>query len=203
LIKKFKKIEKTDANFLKIFQNLEFRFSIFFIIFGMEDSTPKNHIEGVQQYDPVKATESQLRNLHQDARVGEETTKTAIADHYNARREIGKRKRTESPIFHLKNFNNWVESVLLNKHCKNGDSVLDLAGTCESGFGIEISSGGKAGDLLKFVKLKISHLVLVGKGNGRLGIERYFRCCLSVCPRRQSKIQGTNQCSISCYFCCS
>jgi len=46
----------------------------------------------------------------------------------------------------MKNFNNWVKSVLIKEHCKQGYNVLDLC-------------SGKGGDLLKFNKASINHYV--------------------------------------------
>ncbi len=63
--------------------------------------------------------------------------------------EKGVEYRNESPIFHLKAFNNWLKSVLIQRYCREGNVVLDLA-------------GGKGGDLLKFVKVKVKHVVLAG-----------------------------------------
>jgi hypothetical protein len=39
-------------------------------------------------------------------------------DHYNSRMELGKRKRAESRVVHLKNFNNWIKSVLISTYCR-------------------------------------------------------------------------------------
>ncbi|KAK9727997.1 mRNA cap guanine-N7 methyltransferase [Basidiobolus ranarum] len=69
-----------------------------------------------------------------------------VAEHYNARPEVGVQKRKESSIFRMKSFNNWVKSVLIGQYAKRGDRVLDMG--C-----------GKGGDLLKWSKAKISDLV--------------------------------------------
>ncbi|GAA5891535.1 hypothetical protein JCM5296_004246 [Sporobolomyces johnsonii] len=74
---------------------------------------------------------------NQDTRV--------VADHYNARPNIDRETRRESPIIGLKSFNNWIKSVLIAKHGRReGDTgpkvkVLDLG--C-----------GKGGDLQKWMK---------------------------------------------------
>ena len=76
---------------------------------------------------------------------------SAITSHYNSRDDVGKEKRKESPILNLKNFNNWIKSVLIKTHVQGeGCSVLDLG-------------GGKGGDLLKWNQAKIGHLVLIGR----------------------------------------
>ncbi|KAI9281171.1 guanine-N(7)-methyltransferase domain-containing protein [Sporodiniella umbellata] len=70
-----------------------------------------------------------------------------VAQHYNSRPELGKYKRKESAIFRLRSFNNWVKSVLIQQHVhRRRQTVLDMG--C-----------GKGGDLLKWSKARIQHLV--------------------------------------------
>ncbi|KAJ3891371.1 mRNA capping enzyme-domain-containing protein [Lentinula edodes] len=81
-----------------------------------------------------------------------------VVEHYNSRPEVGVIQRLDSPIIGLKNFNNWVKSVLISKFAhpalaassvrtqKNKGKVLDLG--C-----------GKGGDITKWSKAKISDYV--------------------------------------------
>jgi len=75
-----------------------------------------------------------------------------VASHYNKVEEKGKAARTESRIFYMRNFNNWIKSNLIGEFLekvrakKEPISVLDLG--C-----------GKGGDLLKWKKGEISKLV--------------------------------------------
>ncbi|KAK7898251.1 hypothetical protein WMY93_019104 [Mugilogobius chulae] len=76
-----------------------------------------------------------------------------VADHYNRLQEVGLQVRSQSRIFYMRNFNNWVKSVLigeileqLRKSRPGPVRVLDLG--C-----------GKGGDLLKWRRGNISHLV--------------------------------------------
>lgn len=79
-----------------------------------------------------------------------------VAEHYNSLEEKGLDERNKSRIFHLRNFNNWIKSMLIGETLKNlkGDhhrmplNVLDIG--C-----------GKGGDLLKWKKGEISYLVCV------------------------------------------
>ncbi|CAG11655.1 unnamed protein product, partial [Tetraodon nigroviridis] len=76
-----------------------------------------------------------------------------VARHYNDRQDVGLAARSRSRIFFMRNFNNWLKSVLIGEILEQvraaGSrqvSVLDLG--C-----------GKGGDLLKWKRGGISHLV--------------------------------------------
>ncbi|KAL7984420.1 hypothetical protein Chor_002990, partial [Crotalus horridus] len=76
----------------------------------------------------------------------------AVAAHYNKLEEVGLEQRSKSRIFYLRNFNNWIKSVLIGEFLdkvrqrKQNITVLDLG--C-----------GKGGDLLKWKKGRICKLV--------------------------------------------
>lgn len=70
-----------------------------------------------------------------------------VARHYNNRQETGLLARNSSPILPLKNFNNWVKSVLIGSFGKRGGRAMDMG-------------GGKGGDLQKWDKLGVRELVL-------------------------------------------
>ncbi|KAI9316387.1 guanine-N(7)-methyltransferase domain-containing protein, partial [Dichotomocladium elegans] len=69
-----------------------------------------------------------------------------VAKHYNDRPDVGREKRKESRIIRLRSFNNWVKSTLIRNHVRQRQTVLDMG--C-----------GKGGDLIKFAKARIKHLV--------------------------------------------
>ncbi|XP_037338781.2 mRNA cap guanine-N7 methyltransferase [Pungitius pungitius] len=77
-----------------------------------------------------------------------------VASHYNSLQEVGLAARSRSKIFFMRNFNNWLKSVLIGEILEQVRgagppqqvSVLDLG--C-----------GKGGDLLKWRRGGINHLV--------------------------------------------
>ncbi|MBN3308446.1 MCES methyltransferase, partial [Amia calva] len=75
-----------------------------------------------------------------------------VAVHYNTLQEVGLAARSQSRIFYLRNFNNWLKSVLigemLNKVRQSQREVCVLDLGC-----------GKGGDLLKWKKGRISKIV--------------------------------------------
>jgi len=70
-----------------------------------------------------------------------------VVSFYNQRAKV-RNKREDSPIFYLRAYNNWVKVLLIQTYCREGFSVFDEA-------------GGKGGDLLKWLKARIGHLVFI------------------------------------------
>lgn len=78
-----------------------------------------------------------------------------VASHYNTLEEKGLAERSKSRIFYMRNFNNWIKSVLINEYItsirdssKLGEPIRVLDMCC-----------GKGGDLNKWEKARISHLI--------------------------------------------
>lgn len=69
-----------------------------------------------------------------------------VASHYNSRPNTSTQERKKSPIIHLRAFNNFIKSVLIQNFGRRNSVVLDI--------GI-----GKGGDLQKWVKQGISGLI--------------------------------------------
>ncbi|THG97181.1 hypothetical protein EW026_g4772 [Hermanssonia centrifuga] len=95
-----------------------------------------------------------------------------IAEHYNARPEVGIVQRKESPIIGLKNFNNWVKSVLISSFAHPVLAASPNAGPMANtparqgmrgparGAGKVLDLGcGKGGDVIKWVKARIREYV--------------------------------------------
>lgn len=77
------------------------------------------------------------------------------------RPEVGVKQRQQSPIIGLKNFNNWVKSVLITRFAH---PVLSSShGGPREGRGKVLDMGcGKGGDLTKWEKARIRELIGVG-----------------------------------------
>jgi mRNA (guanine-N7-)-methyltransferase len=81
-----------------------------------------------------------------------------VAEHYDKKSSdsVDLATRSQSRIYYLRNFNNWIKSVLINEYIKKicfenrvqSPSVLDLG--C-----------GKGGDILKWIKSNVSHVTFV------------------------------------------
>lgn len=86
----------------------------------------------------------------------------------NSRPDVGVLQRQDSPIIGLKNFNNWVKSVLIQRYAYPaliGESIVKGARTRRDRklFGRVLDIGcGKGGDINKWTKAKIADYVGVG-----------------------------------------
>lgn len=78
-----------------------------------------------------------------------------VASHYNLLKDEGLEKRFKSPIYYLRNFNNWVKSVLIGEYTgklreKDYGKQLRVLDIC----------CGKGGDLIKWQKVRnLEHVV--------------------------------------------
>lgn len=72
-----------------------------------------------------------------------------VAQHYNERPDVGVVQRKQSKIIRMRSFNNWVKSVLIQRHTRSRQCVFDMG--C-----------GKGGDLIKWAKARIDYLIAAG-----------------------------------------
>ena len=84
----------------------------------------------------------------------------------NQRPDVGVTQRQASPIIGLKNFNNWVKSVLIARFAHpalHGDENRDGKASGPVGGGRVLDLGcGKGGDLNKWQKAKVREYVGIG-----------------------------------------
>jgi mRNA (guanine-N7-)-methyltransferase len=78
----------------------------------------------------------------------------------NLRPEVGVKQRKESPIIGLKNFNNWVKSVLITQF---GHPALAASNPAKRHGKVLDMGCGKGGDLIKWGKARIQEMLAVGK----------------------------------------
>lgn len=78
-----------------------------------------------------------------------------VASHYNNQEEKGLAERSKSRIFFMRNFNNWIKSTLINEY------LGKVKGTLKLGEPLRVLDMccGKGGDLLKWEKGNITHLI--------------------------------------------
>lgn len=78
-----------------------------------------------------------------------------VATHYNKLEEKGLAERSKSRIFYMRNFNNWIKSTLINEY------LTKVKGTLKLGEPLRVLDMccGKGGDLLKWEKGNITHLI--------------------------------------------
>ncbi|XP_068602946.1 mRNA cap guanine-N7 methyltransferase [Brachionichthys hirsutus] len=76
-----------------------------------------------------------------------------VASHYNRLQEVGLAARSRSRIFFMRNFNNWLKSVLI------GEILEQVRGAGSQQVCVLDLGCGKGGDLLKWMRGGINHLV--------------------------------------------
>ncbi|XP_057291915.1 mRNA cap guanine-N7 methyltransferase-like [Hydractinia symbiolongicarpus] len=118
--------------------------------------------EAGPQANDTSINEEEKKNDNTDGKNKDEAQKkdeglgSAVAKHYNEIPAGTKELRKDSRIFHLRSFNNWIKSVMINeflqkikrkKRTSDDVNVLDLA--C-----------GKGGDLLKWQKGRVDHVIM-------------------------------------------
>nr|XP_040018795.1 mRNA cap guanine-N7 methyltransferase [Gasterosteus aculeatus aculeatus] len=77
-----------------------------------------------------------------------------VASHYNSLQEVGLAARSRSKIFFMRNFNNWLKSVLIGEILEQ----VRGAGPAQQVSVLDLGCG-KGGDLLKWRRGGINHLV--------------------------------------------
>lgn len=100
-----------------------------------------------------------------------------VAKHYNEHPEGSKESRKESPIFYLRNFNNWVKSIII------GDSLDKIKRVNYKDISVLDLCCGKGGDLLKWQRGRIKTLVCADIAD--VSVEQ--------CKERYKELQKTHE----------
>lgn len=119
-------------------------------------TTTMTNVEVATTSDRRSGTKRRIEETDdRDDGDGGEGHSTVVAAHYNTLKERGLDERLKSRIFYMRNFNNWIKSQLMNEYLgrardglRHGASLRVMDMCC-----------GKGGDLLKWRKANIAHLV--------------------------------------------
>eukprot|EP00794_Sanderia_malayensis_P018982 gene18982-20889_t len=119
-----------------------------------ENNQKEQETNGIGEKHP--AEEKKEKEEKPGEKAADKSLGATVAKHYNNIPESGRHARTQSRIFHLRNFNNWVKSVLINE-------FLDKAKKTRRRYDEEINvldiGCGKGGDLLKWQKGRVGHVI--------------------------------------------
>ena len=122
-----------------------------------------------------------------------------VRQHYDDRKERGKKDFYTSPIVNLKKLNNWVKTLLIEDYLVEKATVLDLC-------------GGRGGDLAKWTHGNVKHVTLVDNSEKQIQFakQRYdklkpkFTADIFVgdatAPELQEKLQPKQFDLVSCQF---
>ncbi|XP_018331588.1 mRNA cap guanine-N7 methyltransferase [Agrilus planipennis] len=124
-----------------------------------EDIQPKSSKKlKICDFKDERCSNTSLRKAKPDESVAHhsrESYANIVATHYNSRLEKGLHERSKSRLFYLRNFHNWIKSMLINEYLvkikdkKKNNSPIHVHDMC----------CGKGGDLLKWKKGSIHHLI--------------------------------------------
>ena len=82
-----------------------------------------------------------------------------VASHYNNLEEKGVASRAESRIYHMRNLNNWIKSMLIGHYTEKIRSDAEANGEGRVPLRVLDVGAGKGGDFLKWQKARADHVV--------------------------------------------
>ncbi|KAK9888580.1 hypothetical protein WA026_000819 [Henosepilachna vigintioctopunctata] len=116
---------------------------------SISNSSLKRCSDGEKKESPKK------RKISEDISTSGEGYANVVASHYNQIEEKGLQERSKSRIVFLRNFHNWIKSMLINEYL----SKIKLKKKYNAPLRVLDIGCGKGGDLLKWKKANITHLI--------------------------------------------
>ena len=104
---KFGCLTQVAVNMGSVVYNLIFQSDGHVPVHNLDKSDPLNLMSGGQPPGSDGEVKGQTE--------GEGHSQT-VAQHYNKLQEAGRETRTESRIFYMRNFNNWIKSIVISKY---------------------------------------------------------------------------------------
>ncbi|XP_066927102.1 mRNA cap guanine-N7 methyltransferase-like [Clytia hemisphaerica] len=112
--------------------------------------------EKMKQNENPEAGEEKKKEENQAIKKKDESLGSAVAKHYNEIPAGSRETRKDSRIFHLRNFNNWIKSVIINEYL---DKIKRRKRTSDDINVLDLGCG-KGGDLLKWDKGRVDHVIM-------------------------------------------
>ncbi|XP_078365373.1 mRNA cap guanine-N(7) methyltransferase-like isoform X2 [Oculina patagonica] len=143
-----------------------------------DEPKDKDKEESKDETETDKSINGDSKDAEEKTADSEEGLGDKVAKHYNEHPEGSKESRKESPIFYLRNFNNWVKSIIIGDcldKIKRGNSGRDIA--------VLDLCCGKGGDLLKWQRGRIKKLVCADIA--KVSVEQ--------CEERYKELQKTHE----------
>lgn len=123
---------------------------------ALMEKTNDEAISDINASDAVHTTNEDLFSEPPNKRPNTSSEHSKIvASHYNNLQEKGLYERSKSNIFYMRNFNNWIKSMLINEY------LTKIKDNAPHGAPLKVLDMccGKGGDLLKWEKGGITHLI--------------------------------------------
>lgn len=104
---------------------------------------------------PTHTTDTEEQTQQEGGENGEKKHSAIVASHYNKLEDRGLVARKKSNIYFMRNFNNWIKSVVIDKYTTLVKGRTPLG----SPFRVLDMCCGKGGDLIKWANANVTHLI--------------------------------------------
>lgn len=79
------------------------------------EQTKESQVDNVPKIALKRKADDALASDQPPTSIKIDNHTNVVATHYNELEEKGRAERSKSRIFHMRNFNNWIKSVLINE----------------------------------------------------------------------------------------